>query len=121
MRSSLVLIVIWLVANISVTVADESKLIEDEVDQHQAKQVLMHSRRLLRRMQKQQETNSEHLAECYDQLGRYTRLLLAHNSASTAPSDNLTRFVAGNDRVLGFKSYAMFTMQSELAYYLLGH
>lgn len=91
--------------------------LEDEQQQKSyTKNVLIHSRRLLRRMQKQHETNSESLDECYDQLGRYTRLLLAQRSSTT--SENLTKFVAGDDRVFGFKNYATFMMQSELAYYL---
>lgn len=90
--------------------------LEDEQQQKSyTKNVLIHSRRLLRRMQKQHDTNIESLDECYDQLGRYTRLLLAQRSST---SENLTKFVAGDDRVFGFKNYATFMMQSELAYYL---
>ena len=128
MRIILVLVVVWqtwvfgtrlkLRKSYGSDLADDS-VFEDEQTQRSAysKNLLGQSRKLLRRMQKQHDTNSESLAECYDQLGRYTRLLLAQRSA--AGDQNLTKYVAGDDRVLGFKNYAMFMMQTELSYYLL--
>lgn len=76
-----------------------------------------HSRRLLKRMQKQNEQNSDMLAECYEQLGKYTRLLLVQ---ANTEADNLTRYLGIDDRITGFKSYVMFMVQSELGFYLLG-
>ena len=89
------------------------------ISRSRSRDIASQSRRLLRRMERQNQLNSEHLDECYEQLGKYTRLLLVqHANAELGNSSN--RYLnLEEQRLNGFKGYAMFIMQTELEYYLL--
>ena len=91
------------------------------ISRSRSRDIASQSRRLLRRMERQNQINSEHLTECYEQLGKYTRLLLVQhaNNAEMGNSSNNRFLNLEEQRLNGFKGYAMFIMQTELEYYLL--
>jgi hypothetical protein len=115
------------------------------VDAFQLRGLQAASKRLVKRVQRQIEINNENLAECYEQLGKYTRLMIVHANEQQQEAvshesqfrnsllDNLTRLFyqegaaassgpnALDETNKNFKSYIMFIIQNELAYYLLAY
>lgn len=105
------------------------------VDAYQLKGLHSASKRLVRRVQRQIEINNEQLADCYEQLGKYTRLMIVYANDNTGNSnefrnslfDNLTRLFYYEDQnpqlnknsFIDFRNYIMYIIQNELGYYLL--
>lgn len=80
----------------------------------QAKTVLMFSKKILKKMQTQNELNNENLSECYQNLGKYTRLMILNKNFITKRSDS-----DSFNKNTNFKFQASFILQKELDFYLL--
>ena len=88
----------------------------------QLKNIRMLSRKMIEKIQKQNEKHSQDLAECYQQLGRYTRLMIANNARNTAVSQSDSVKTSSTDTKRNLTKINLnnrLFIHNELSFYLL--
>lgn len=98
------------------------------ITQSQLKTIYSYSKKILKKIQSQNDHNTENLAECYQQLGKYTRLMIVNNkrrdledigTSNSSSNDLINSLNASSEDKLTNKFHSTFVLHRELNFYLL--